>query len=93
MARQIIKQPDGKFAIWSSTADGIIMHGATRSQIERFFVLEAEKETIRSVGTILDLVDGGHAQDAYFQFAKPWEEALRQHNENHPADAIEGPRR
>lgn len=92
MGRQIIKQPDGKFAIWSSTADGIIIHGATRSQIERFFVLEAEKETIRRVTRDLDLVDAGNAQDAYFQFAKPWAEALRQHNENHPADAIEEPR-
>lgn len=88
MGRQIIKQPDGKFAVWSSTADGILLHGATRAEVAEFFVSEAKRDAQDRVRQVLDLVDAGRASEAYFQFTKPWKEALREHNRNFPDDTI-----
>lgn len=88
MGRQIIKQPDGKFAVWSSVADGILIHGATRAEVEEFFVNEAKRDAMDRVRQVLDLVEAGRERDAYFQFVKPWPEAVREHNRNFPDDAI-----
>lgn len=93
MGRQIIKQPDGRFAVWSSTADGIIMHGATRAEIEEFFVSEAKRDALDRVKVILDAVAMDQPRRVYFQFAMPWEQALREHNRNFPDDAIKEPLR
>lgn len=91
MGRQIIKQPDGKFAVWSTVADGLMAHGMTRAEVEDLFVNEAKRDALDRVRQVLDLVDSGRARDAYFQFVKPWAEALREHNHNFPDDAIKEP--
>ena len=89
MGHQIIKQPDGKFAVWSSVADGIMAHGATRAEVEEWFIREATRDALDRARKVLDAVDAGRARDVYFQFALSWREAVKQHNRNFPDDAIE----
>ncbi len=88
MGRQIIKQPDGKFAVWCTVADGLMAHGMTRAEVEDLFVNEAKRAALDRVRRVIDLVEADRAQDAYFQFAVSWAEALKQHNRNFPDDAI-----
>lgn len=83
MGMQIIKQPDGRFALWSSVADGIAMYDASAQDIEDFFAEEAEKDTRRRVREKIAHVEAGHPEQVYFQFAMTWDEALREHTERH----------
>ena len=46
MGRQVVKQPDGNFAIWSSIVDDFIMEDATKDDIKSFWVGEKVMETI-----------------------------------------------
>ena len=73
MAWQIIKQPDGKYAIWSSVTDSVISYDATRKEIIDEFVTAEVKRVKSSVEAILDKLDRG--ENPYYQFAVSWDEA------------------
>jgi len=71
MGHQIIKQPSGKYAIWSSIADQFCALGGTEEEIIDLFSDESEKLEIKH---IIKLLDNG--EKPYFQFTKSWEKAL-----------------
>ena len=41
MGRQVVKQPDGNFAIWSSVVDDFILGDATEEEIREFWIKES----------------------------------------------------
>lgn len=79
MGRQVIKQPDGKYCIFSSYTDTLIFVDATRQEIIDFHVEEAGSEAKRQVTRILDKIDSGN--DAYRVFMMTYEEAVKRNEE------------
>lgn len=75
MGQQIIMQPDGKLAIFSSVVDTWVVSDATPDDIVLYFSelgrADAERNARRQVEAVLD----GRARDVYYQFAMTFEEA------------------
>lgn len=75
MAEQIIVQPDGRLAVFSSVVDDFIVLDATPPELMEWRTKRAadkEREhTRREIGHVLS--DPSHA---YYQFALTWDEAV-----------------
>lgn len=76
MGKQIIKQPDGKFAVFCSNTDTIVVWDGTQDEIIQWFVERAVESTTRQVEKLLGHVAADDPRKAYFQFAMTWDEAL-----------------
>jgi ERCC4-related helicase len=77
MGSQIIKQPDGRFAIFSSITDTIVMYDASHSDVLEYYEQRAAQQAREQATRLVDLVDAGKASEAYYQFAMTWPEALQ----------------
>ena len=77
MGNQIIRQPNGQFAIFSSITDTIHVYDATAEEIEEYFVERAAESERQRVREILGHVIAGEPRKAYYQFAMTWDEALK----------------
>lgn len=85
MGHQIIKQPDGRLAVFSGFTDTFVLMDATPTEVVDWFgesAAEAERERTR---TVLGHVLADNPRAAYFQFARTWEEAC-QLNQDHGGD-------
>lgn len=49
MARNILRQVNGKYAIWSTIADGYIVKGATPEEIIAKYTEESKEEITESI--------------------------------------------
>ena len=73
---QIIKQPDGKYCLYSSCCDSIIENNMTREEVIKEFVDAAVERTTANVVEILKNVDAGEAWKSYHAFAETFEDAI-----------------
>ncbi len=73
MARQIIKQPGGKYAIFSTVTDTLIVLDATAAELEEYFGEEAREAAVRGVRDIMTELEAGGRP--YRQFTMTWEKA------------------
>lgn len=88
MGRQIIKEPSGQYAVWSTVVDDFVILHATREEIIEEWVKEETDRIRLAVNEKCDEIDAG--RKAYYQFTKTWDEALRWRKEVHPdAEGIE----
>jgi hypothetical protein len=83
MGYQIIKQPDGQFAIFSTMTDTIVMWNATERDIIDWFVSAATLDTHRQITRILTHVRANNPREIYAQFAMTWQEALEEDRDHH----------
>lgn len=83
MGHQIIKQPDGKYALFSSVVDGFTMIDATREELAGYFGDKSRAELEKSVAQKCNALDNG--ERPYAQFTMTYEEALAEHVKNHGA--------
>lgn len=74
MAQQIIKQPDGNYAIWSSVVDDFIFTDATKDEILKHFGAEAYEYARKKALDTMDELDEG--KTPYYQFTKSYAECL-----------------
>jgi hypothetical protein len=74
VGHQVIKQPDGLYAIFSSYTDTWIVYDATRQDVIDYYVEKAAKEAREGTARLLDDVDED-PRKAYFQFAMTFAEA------------------
>ena len=73
MGRQIIQQPDGQFAVWSSIVNDFILEDATAGEIIEEWVQEKREQIEKDVTeTCKALLKG---EKPYFQFTKTYAEA------------------
>lgn len=86
MGNQIIRQPDGHFAVFSSVTGTIILWDATKDEIVEWFAEQAAEDARQSVRRKIEHVAAGEARRAYSQFAMTWDEALEKDGE-HGGDA------
>ena len=78
MGWQVIKQPDGKFGIFSSNVDDLVATDCTADEVEELFAEDMGRDVarrLRDVRKKIALVDAGEARKAYYQFAMTFEEA------------------
>jgi hypothetical protein len=76
MGHQIIRQPNGQFAIFSSHTDTIIFWNASEEDIISFYVDRATVKATHSTKWILERIVNGEPEEVYHQFALTWEEAI-----------------
>ncbi|GAB3156316.1 hypothetical protein GCM10027258_62550 [Amycolatopsis stemonae] len=82
MTYQVIKQPDGKLAIFSTYTDTIVAWDATPEEVIKFFVDDAVERVTQRTERILERVLADDARAVYFQFVKTWDEALAEDREH-----------
>lgn len=75
MGHQIIKQPDGKLAVFSSSTDSWIIVNATQAELEDYYAERAAEDARSSTRKIVEHVLAGHPTRVYYQFAMTVEEA------------------
>jgi hypothetical protein len=75
MGQQVIKQPDGLYAIFSSITDTWIVYDATRKEISNYFARQAADDARHQVDRIFARLDTNPAAAAYYQFTLTFEEA------------------
>jgi hypothetical protein len=74
MGTQIVKQPDGKYAVWDSTVDNFVYICCTPEEIIEAWVIEAREDITRRVNSKVEKLNAGGKP--YYQFTQTWEECL-----------------
>jgi hypothetical protein len=75
MSHQIIKQPDGKLAVFSDNVDAWILYDASPDEVVRYYEERAAKDARESAQRTVDLVLADQPRKVYYQFAMTFEEA------------------
>ncbi|MEU4578958.1 hypothetical protein [Nonomuraea sp. NPDC023979] len=83
MGNQIIRQPSGKYAIFSTYTDTIIVWHATEDEIVEYYAEEAAERARETARRLIGHVAAGEPRKAYHQFAMTWEEALAEDRKHH----------
>jgi hypothetical protein len=91
VGQQIIKQPDGKLAVFSSIVDAFVVVDATPKEILDWRAEQAAEDARRATQRELDAVLADDPRRVYFQFARTWEEASAMDRENSPHNDEEAP--
>ena len=91
MARQIIRQPNGKFAIWSTIIDNFIMWDATE---EEYIAFRIEEETERIKVEIPEIIKKLNSGERVGYYDYTWESSLERikevHGEKEVAKILDG---
>jgi hypothetical protein len=75
MGHQIIKQPDGRLAVFSSVVDDWIIRDATQQELEDYYAGEAATKARKDTRRVCEAVLAGNARSVYYQFAMSFAEA------------------
>ena len=84
MARILLKQPDGKWAQYSTISDSLIVWDCTKEEMLTFAAKEAAEEA--EVRMIRWMGDVESSQPVVRQIT--WEEAVASHREQYPEDKL-----
>lgn len=88
MGNQIIKQPDGKFSMFSGATDTFIALDCEAEELVSFIGDEAKRVAEEAARTIINQLNAG--QRPYYQFTKTWLDAYatyrRAHGKSKEAD-------
>jgi len=68
MAYQVIKQPDGKLAVYNTGIDGWAVYDGSPAEIAGFFGQQAADDALRIAAKIIEQVMADDARKAYHQF-------------------------
>jgi hypothetical protein len=82
MGHQIIRQPDGKLAVFSTGVDAWIRKDATPDGIGDYYAEKAAEDARRDVAQVLGHVLSGEPREAYCQFAMTFDEANEESREH-----------
>ncbi|QBJ94516.1 hypothetical protein D0Z67_29555 (plasmid) [Streptomyces seoulensis] len=85
MGHQIIKQPDGRLAVFSSVVDAFVVMDATPEELVEWYAQEAAQDARDRTQRLLDKLHSEGAQFVYGRRALTWEEASRM-SEEHGGD-------
>ena len=75
MAQQIIKQPNGKYCLFSTIVDNVTHYNMSKEEIVEAWTEHAKKEFERKVAAITEKLDGD--EKPYFQFTLSYEDMLK----------------
>lgn len=88
MSRMIIKQPNGKYCVFSSVVDNVIYHNVSADDIIEIYTNEYKEEIKEKISeTIKQLEDD---KNPYHQFTKSYTEMIKTIQDTHgESEAIE----
>lgn len=86
MAKQIIKQPNGKYCLFSSVVDSVTCYHMSEQDIINEFVKESRAEIESNVRKIISELDKGGKP--YYQFTKSYNEMLQTIKEINGAEEV-----
>jgi hypothetical protein len=75
MGYQVIRQPDGLLAVFSSYVDCWAVYDASPEEVVDWFAERAAADARRDAQRVVDAVQGGEPRKVYYQFAMTFEEA------------------
>lgn len=81
MGRQIIKQPNGKFCLFSTNVDNVVAYDMTENDIIDDFVDSYRNEVTQKVQSIIEKLELG--EKPYNQFTLTYEQMLNEIAEIH----------
>lgn len=79
---QIIRQPDGRLAVFDTTTDTLVLWDKTADDIVEWFASEAAERARADARRALDHITAGNPRKVYFQFAVTWDEAVAADRDN-----------
>jgi len=86
MGKQIVQQPNGKFALWSSVVDDFtVVDYENAEEIIDDFVEESRRELTAKINGIIAALDRG--EKPYYQFTKSFDDCIELIREIHGDDA------
>ena len=85
MAHQIVKQPNGLYAIWSTVVDSIVLIDATPDEIIGDWTASERERIMVSVHKTVSALKNG--EKPYYQFTKSFEDCIRVIRYQHADDA------
>lgn len=85
MGHQIIKQPDGQLAVWSSNVDDWIVYDATADELVELYVSEAADRARQTIRETVTAVEADEPERVYYQFVMTFDEAQAMRAEVHGA--------
>lgn len=78
MGHQIIRQPDGKLAVYSSGVDAWMIVDSSPEELLDYYAERAADDARRSARRTIDAVLADAPQQVYYQFAMTFDEANAQ---------------
>ena len=81
MGHQIIKQPDGKLAVFSNGVDAWIITDASPAWLEEYYVEAAAQAARLSARETMEKVLAGRSSEVYCQFTMTFSEANNESRE------------
>lgn len=81
MGRQIIKQPNGKYCIFSSIVNNVTHYDMTVEEIIEEWVNQAKNDITEKVKGIVSKLDNG--EQPYYQFTHSYEDMIALIKENY----------
>ena len=81
MGQQIVRQPNGKYCLFSSVVDSVTHYNMSAEEIVEVWIEDAQKEYERKVKKITEQLDAGGKP--YCQFTKTYEECIETIKEVH----------
>lgn len=82
MGQQIITQPDGRLAVFSSITDTFIVVDATPEELVEWRAEEAAEQARERTRREVDKVLAGDSESVYHGRALSWEDAARMNREH-----------
>lgn len=76
MGRTVVKQPNGKYAVFSSVVDDFVTVNATKQELIDADIEEARERITERYNTMFESFDKGEAPPGYLNRKMSWEEAL-----------------
>lgn len=85
MGHQIVLQPDGRLAVWSSIVDDWILFDADPAELVEHYAARAAEKAREDTERTVRLVLKGEARAAYFQFVRTFDEFQAERLRHHGA--------
>jgi hypothetical protein len=87
MGRQIIKQPNGKFCIFSSIVDNVVAYDCTKEEIIEESVRHSGEISRSRVEQVFEKLEVG--EKPYYQFTMTYEEMLEEIKDQHGQEEMQ----
>ena len=85
MGHQVIKQPNGRYAVFSSVVDNFILVNCVKGEIRAYYIEKATEEANAQVDRMVGKADGEIPGN---QFTMNFEEALETMERIHGKDTV-----
>lgn len=86
MGHQIIKQPNGLFAVFSTIVDNFLVYNKTKEQLKKFYLRMERARINKEIDEIVEKIEKGVSP--YYQFSMTFEQAVEEIQENHGKQAV-----